>query len=322
MGAISQDVAGSTPPRSWSGLAFRRRKHEVRWLLLALLLALISTPALAKDNFPAPSGYVNDFAGVMSAEAKDALEKSLSDFDQRTTVQIAVVTAKDLGGDTIEGYAVHLFEAWGIGRKGADNGILLLVSPGERALRIEVGYGMEPFLTDGQAGRIRDADLRPHLAAGDYDQGLTKGAEAIMAAVIQNGYEPGSVRVPRQAADSKLFILMGAGLASVYAMSYIARTREVVLGAIWGAGTGGVLGWVFGGLAAVLAGGAVAAVIGLVLDVVLSRAYKNQVGTGRPTNWGSSWGGFSGGLGRGHGGGGFGGFGGGHSGGGGASGRF
>lgn len=287
-----------------------------------LAVALLVTPAFAADTFPPPKEYVNDFAAVIPADTKAALERSLADFDKKTTVQIAVVTVADLGGDSVDDYAVRLFEAWGIGRKGADNGILLLASRDDRKIKIEVGYGMEPYLTDGRAGRILDEQVVPALKAGNYGKGLSDGAKAIQAAVIANGYEPGTTR-PAPIADTdnpKLYIVLSLAFASMYIMSYMARTKEVVLGALWGAGLGGVIGWLFGGLIVILIGAGIAAVLGLVLDIVLSHAYKYQVSTGRPTSFGSTWGGFYGGnrWGGGGSGGGFGGFGGGQSGGGGA----
>lgn len=285
----------------------------------------LSAPLAAQTAIPEPSGYVNDFATVIPDELQVQLESELRSFDEETSVEIAVVTVPSLGGDTIEGYAIRLFEEWGIGKKDVDNGVLLLLTIEERDVRIEVGYGMEPYVTDGLAGRILDGSVLPGLRAGNYGDGLAAGARALTQSIRESEYVPGDVR-PRKAVEiggSRFYTLIGLAFASLYAASYMARTREVVLGALWGAGVGGVLGWLVGGLVAVIILALATGVAGLLLDLLLSSAYKYQVKSGRDSSWASNWGGFygagRGGLGSGGGGGGFGGFGGGRSGGGGSS---
>ncbi len=293
-------------------------------LLLALLLISVSAPAQAQD-FPKPTGYVGDFADVFDAGTESQLEESLRLVDEETTVELAIVTVPDLGGTDIQDYAVRLFEAWGIGKKGEDNGVLLILALAERRVQIEVGYGLEPYITDSQAGRILDAEVVPDLAAGNYSQGLLNGAYAIRLQIQESGYEPGQPRPAtgpdlgflKPLADIPLWLVITLGLLSLYAVTYMARTRSVWLGGVWGAGVGGVLGWVIGGWAGLGIGLAGLAVGGLFLDAILSSAYRYQSSSGRSTSWGRSWGGF-GGAGGGMRSGGFGGFGGGRSGGGGA----
>ncbi|MDP3064965.1 MAG: TPM domain-containing protein [Chloroflexota bacterium] len=303
----------------------------MRRLLVALGLALaalgvvgIATVA-AEPQIPRPSGYVNDFAGVFTDDVKAPLEDALRLFEQETTVELAVVTMPDLGGTTIEDYAVRLFQEWGIGKKGVNNGVLLLYAQSERWVRIEVGYGMEPYLTDGQAGRILDTDVLPDLRQGNYALGLLKGAKAIAQTIKDSDYQPGSVR-PQPTSErvpfpihgwARLWTLLGIGAATVYVVSYMARTRSVWFGGVWGGLAGGVLGWVAGDILLIVLLVFALGFMGLILDMVLSTGYKYQSSSGRRTDWRHTWGGFSGGW---HGGGGgFGGFGGGMSGGGGAS---
>lgn len=138
-------------------------------------LALAATIALS------PTGFVNDFAGMMSPEARIGLESELKDFSDTTGNQIVIATIATHGTDeTIETYAVKLFEEWGIGKAKEDNGLLLLVSRDDREMRIEVGYGLEPIITDIESGRIIREVLTPALQAGEYDAGIRAAAERIM----------------------------------------------------------------------------------------------------------------------------------------------
>src|SRR2546430_4392626 len=98
----------------------------------------------AVPHYPSPQGYVTDAAGVLDPSSKAQLESHLAEFERQTSNEIAVATVPSLEGETIETYAVELFKRWGVGKKGKDNGILLLVAPNDRKVRIEVGYGLEP----------------------------------------------------------------------------------------------------------------------------------------------------------------------------------
>ncbi|MBI2916864.1 MAG: TPM domain-containing protein [Chloroflexi bacterium] len=294
--------------------------------LAAVLGMLVAAGGAFAQGLPEPSGFVNDFADLLAPDVEASLEQALRDLEQETTVELTVVTVSDLGGDSVEGYAVRLFERWGIGKKGTDNGVLLLVARDERRVRIEVGYGLEPYLTDSHAGRILDTEVMPDFRKDDYSLGIIKGARAIAQAINDSTYQPGSVRarprfeqVTTSLAD-KLWLLFPLGAFSVYLLAYMARTKAIWLGGIWGAVVGGTLGWAIGGLLLIVLGVLAAGVLGLFLDAALSSAYRYQATSGRQTSWRHTRGGFSG-AGRGGwtGGGGFGGFGGGRSGGGGAS---
>lgn len=291
--------------------------------LVGVLVAGVVGSSIFAQKIPQPRGHLNDFANIIDASLEPEFERALTLFEAESTVQIAVVTVPDLQGYSIEEFAVELFEQWGIGQKDIDNGVLLLYARAENRIRIEVGYGMEPYLTDGQAGRILDNEVLPDLRQGNYGPALLKGSRAIVQTIRDSGYEPGAVR-PRfpQIGAGKLWIILPLAILSLYVISYIGRTREVALGAIWGLGAGAIAGWVLAAGLAILFGAIAGGVLGLLLDVVLSRSYKQLVRANRPTGFRSSWGGFGGGgVGGGWrgGGGSFGGFGGGRSGGGGAS---
>lgn len=126
------------------------------------------------------TGYVNDYAEIISPAVEARLEEKLEDYAGASGNELAVVTLKSLEGDTVENAAVTLFEQWGIGQKNKDNGVLLLIAPNERELRIEVGYGLEPVLTDSRAGTIIREVITPKFKENDYDAGITGGVEAII----------------------------------------------------------------------------------------------------------------------------------------------
>jgi uncharacterized protein len=157
------------------------------WKVLRLSIALIAVlvPAIAFAAFPKPTGYVNDFAGVLSSDNKARLEGALSSFEKASGDEIAVVTLPSLEGEPVENVAVALFKEWGIGKKGKDNGILFLIAPNDRKMRIEVGYGLEGTINDALAGRILDEAVAPRFRAGDMNAGIAAGALAIVQVISQ-----------------------------------------------------------------------------------------------------------------------------------------
>jgi len=148
-------------------------------IILAIIAFGVGAFSVHAQTYPEYAGYVNDFADVLTPSEEASLEASVKAFEQKTTNEIAVVTIKNLDGDTVDNYAVKLYEKWKIGKKGKDNGILILASIEDRSLRIEVGYGAEPLLTDGQAGEIIRNDITPEFKNGKYFKGLEAGVLAI-----------------------------------------------------------------------------------------------------------------------------------------------
>jgi uncharacterized protein len=133
---------------------------------VAVLALVALCGASANAAFPVPQKYVSDNAEVISAPVRQAINGTLRSLETDTTVEVAVVTVQSLDGMTVEDYANRLFKEWGIGKKGADNGVLVLVAPSERTMRVEVGYGLEPILPDGLAGEvIRTRTLSPPQSA-------------------------------------------------------------------------------------------------------------------------------------------------------------
>ncbi|MFA4875701.1 MAG: TPM domain-containing protein, partial [bacterium] len=140
-------------------------------------------PIKAAAAFPAPTGFVNDFAGVISPATRQHLEGMLSSFERASGNEIAVATIPSLDGGSVEDVAVGLYKAWGIGKKSKDNGVLFLIVPNEHKMRIEVGYGLEGSINDALAGRIMDEAVIPRFKSGDMDAGIAAGVLAIVKTI-------------------------------------------------------------------------------------------------------------------------------------------
>lgn len=152
-----------------------------RWLggLLALVALAGSAAAQAPAAFPKPTGVVNDFAGLLDDATRAELAARLRVVEQATTAEIALATVTSLQGMSVEEYATRLFEAWGIGQRVADNGVLVVVAPNERAMRIEVGYGLEPVLPDGLAGEIVRTEFLSRFRANENRGGVVRGMRRV-----------------------------------------------------------------------------------------------------------------------------------------------
>ena len=154
-----------------------RRRLALAGLLLTLFQQL---PGAA---FPRQSGHVNDFAQVLTDDDRAYLENFLGTLERDTTAEVVVVTVTSLDGMTIEEYANRLFADWGIGTKTKDNGVLLLVAPADRKVRIEVGYGLEGSLPDGLAGEIIRTAIIPEFKQGNLRRGIGRGLDRISRVV-------------------------------------------------------------------------------------------------------------------------------------------
>jgi len=151
-----------------------------RILIMALLL-LLPLPAWALD-VPQLRGRVNDYASLLSPEVSTQLEQKLAAFERETSNQVVVLTIPSLQGDILEQFAIRVAGQWKPGQKGKDNGVLLILAKAERKVRIEVGMGLQGVLPDITSSHIiRDA-MRPYLKDNNYDQGISAGVDAILAA--------------------------------------------------------------------------------------------------------------------------------------------
>ncbi len=152
-----------------------------------LVAALTITGALATGaaaiEVPYLSGRVNDAAAMIPPATRDRIESKLAELEKGTTAQLAVLTVASLDGEPLEDFSIKVAETWKLGRKGKDNGALLLIAKDDRKMRIEVGYGLEETLTDAMCRRILDGVVRPRFRAGDYGGGVEAGVDAVIAAI-------------------------------------------------------------------------------------------------------------------------------------------
>jgi uncharacterized protein len=147
--------------------------------MAALALAMFASAALAAPAFPPLTGRVVDAANVIPADAEARLDQKLAALEAQSGRQLVVATLPDLQGYDIADYGYQLGRAWGIGGKERNDGALLIVAPGERKLRIEVGYGLEGVLTDGMSSLIINQTIVPKFRAGDLPGGIEDGVDRI-----------------------------------------------------------------------------------------------------------------------------------------------
>ncbi|OGG06031.1 hypothetical protein A2777_00755 [Candidatus Gottesmanbacteria bacterium RIFCSPHIGHO2_01_FULL_40_15] len=288
-------------------------------LLVILSYIFLQLYPVYAVNYPSPSGYVNDFAGLYSSGYKIGLEKKLTDFENQTGAEMAVVTVKSLEGESVEDYAVRLYEKWKVGKKEADNGLIILIVKDEREVRIEVGYGLESFITDRRAGDIIRSEIVPEFKSGNFETGTEKAINRIFKYISDNDI------AVNEKSDSDndlsswpiLLVFLIIYLFGTYLASFLGRTKEIWPGGAIGGILGLITGVIFSTYAVALIFGIFSTLFGLLLDFILSRNFKIRKEKGLPTNFWSSGGGFKSGGGSS-----FGGFGGGSSGGGGASGKW
>jgi uncharacterized protein len=150
---------------------------------LAAGLLLIGSLAHAAQSLPKPAGRIADLANVIDAATEADLDRRLDELEQKTTSEIALVTVPSLDGVPVEDYAVRLFKEWGIGQAKSDNGVLVLVAPNEREMRIEVGYGLEGVLPDGLAGEVIREQFIPRFRDNDYNGGIRDGVVRVIEIV-------------------------------------------------------------------------------------------------------------------------------------------
>lgn len=183
----------------------RRLWRALPALLLLFFLSLgAQAVKKAEDLFYAENfSYVGDFAGVISGEREDYFALRSQALERATGAQIVVVTVPSLEEYTVEEYANELFNSWGIGKKGDDSGMLILLSTGERKIRVEVGYGLEGALNDAKVGRLIDRYALPSFKEDIFDEGLYQLYNAVLPLVYEEyGLEvPSEVDVPSGAED-------------------------------------------------------------------------------------------------------------------------
>jgi uncharacterized protein len=197
-------------------------------------MALVIGAWLAVVPLQDKTQRIHDFAGLLSIEQRQSLEQLAREVERQTTAQLAVVTVESLDGKTVEAYAHELFNAWGIGQQATNNGVLFLIAPRERRMRIEVGYGVEPLLTDSLCGEIRDRHVIPHFRNQDYPAGIIAGTQALVAVLQANpdaarGDPNSAPMLARTSRRQALFANAGLAAAALilFLLSFIVAARRV-----------------------------------------------------------------------------------------------
>ena len=166
-------------------------------VLLIALLAPFAPAAAQEAAVPYLTGRVVDNAEILSADTRRRLTEVLRQHEQKSGNQIAVLTVPTIHGESIEEYAVRVFEQWKLGQKGKDNGVLVVIVPEDRRMRIEVGYGLEGVVTDAHASRIIRNVMTPRFREGDFNGGTARGVDALIAQL--EGRQAAAGAEPRRA---------------------------------------------------------------------------------------------------------------------------
>jgi uncharacterized protein len=168
---------------------FKVRSHGCLFPLFIIFLAVIPVASVHAEQWKNlnPQGYVNDFAGVLNATTVQKLTDVSTEVDQKAKAQIAVVTIKTLEGEPVEDFANHLFQKWGVGYKGTDRGVMVLLATDDHKYWTEVGYGLEPILPDGKVGGF-GRDMVPLLRQGDYNGAVVQMVSQVAEVIAQDSH--------------------------------------------------------------------------------------------------------------------------------------
>jgi uncharacterized protein len=288
-------------------------------VIAAMTLFALTTLALAVtwdpqregiQAIPQLSAHVTDLASTLSPAQKQALEAKLADWEARTTNQLAVVIVPSTKPETIEEYSIRLAEAWKVGQKGKDNGVIFLVAKNDKQMRIEVGYGLEGDLTDVASRRIIGDTVAPLFSQGKFAEGINAGVDRIIAVVggTDTATPPPQ---PRRARGSGGFDYGTIALLLLVAVPALGAILRSIFGNVGGSLAGGAI---VGGAAWLFAGSILIAIVVAIIALIVIAFSSFGGGRGGPGMWfpgggGGGWsgGGFGGGGGWSGGGGGFGG---------------
>ena len=247
-------------------------KLGVKSFCLWLVLFLITGGQLSAQNavYPSPQGVVTDLTGALEQDDKSRITQLIEELKEKTSAEVAVAVVPTTQPETIETYAVKLFERWGIGQKGKDNGVLFLIAINDRSLRIETGYGLEGALPDAVCSQIINQIIVPEFKAGRVSVGISKGVAAIVSLVAKeynvavSGAE--AAAVPQPAPESGfdglvtlVFILLILGFFILQFLNpfsgFGGRGYWTGTGGGFGGGFGGGSGGGFGGFGGGFSGG-------------------------------------------------------------------
>jgi uncharacterized protein len=212
-------------------------QREIILYLLSCILCLAScivfavAPAHALD-VPKLQGYVNDYAGMISPQVRTNLENELRAFEQTDSTQVVILTIPSLEGEVLEDFSIKVADAWKIGQKNKDNGIILLAAKQERKIRIEVGRGLEGRLTDLMSGRIIDLVIKPRFRAGDFDGGFVAGVAALIDAARGEFKADGNHFPRKHEKPSQIFTFLIFGGFMLLFLGSLSRVLGGIAGAV------------------------------------------------------------------------------------------
>ena len=300
-------------------MSLRSLLRHARRLACVAFLAAAALPAAAQAPIPSPQARVTDLTGTLPAARREALEQRLAAFEARKGSQVAVLVVASTRPEEIDQYAVRAFEQWKLGRKGIDDGVLLVVAREDRRLRIEVGYGLEGVIPDSVAARIVSETIVPRFRADDYAGGIEAGVEQVLRLIegekLPPRSGPGAGQTSGRTVPGLVDMLSELALPLVMLVFFLTGVFRLVFGRFGGAVLAAVLAGVLAGLLLSVLAGVLAAFAAFVITYMNGLVNPAVFGGGRGRH-GGGWG-AGGGWGSG---GGFGGSGGGWSGGGGSSG--
>jgi uncharacterized protein len=250
------------------GHSFLNRSTPVWRLAAAVAVAMWTVVAAIALTFPALTGRIVDQANVIPADTRSTIETKLANLEAKSGIQLVVATVNSLEGQEIEPYANALFREWKLGEKAKNNGVLLLVAPKERRVRIEVGYGLEGTLTDALSKVIITTAIAPKFKTGDFAGGIEAGVDAIVTILAGDAEEwqrRAEVRSDESSPAEDIAVIIAMVLIFLFIVAFLRglsqqgngvrrhRTRDgrwIVLppsSSGWGSGSGGGGGWSSGG---------------------------------------------------------------------------
>jgi uncharacterized membrane protein YgcG len=204
-------------------------------------------PTQSRQRYPAPRGRVTDVAQALDAATQEKLRALLADLERRTTVEMAVVVVSSTAPLTPKQYVTELFNRWGVGKRGADSGVMLLLAVQDRRVEVETGYGVEGILPDGRVGKIIRSTMLPHFRQNRWGEGLLAGVQEL-ARILRAEYQPPAVpTAPSRPAASGPSLVSGLGWAYFlgwlgfllwhnlrrHTLSYTVLTLSALPGLLW-----------------------------------------------------------------------------------------
>lgn len=241
--ADSEAVAPAVAGRKQGGTLLKRKIFSLT--LLVLIFSFLFVGCASSGTISEPKGFVNDFAGMLSDKQEEALEATLAQYEEQTSNEIAVVTVKSLGGQSVEDYTMALAEKWQVGKADKDNGVIILVAQEEKKIRIEVGYGLEPVLTDLAAKQIIDNEMTPRFKQDDFAGGIEQAVKAVTG-VIAGTYMPSQSEESGGWPVWLIILVVVIGILILIAILAAAGVTSDGGGA-WSSGSGGGSSGGFGG---------------------------------------------------------------------------